>query len=82
MQTQKFWSTDRFPVVYQNNESIALMVDMESFEKIEIILDNLINRDSEAEDIFFLSSDILNKLINDSKSLPLSKNWRLELDEL
>ncbi len=43
MIAEKFWSKNQFPIIYENNQPKALIVDMKSFEKIEMILDNLMN---------------------------------------
>ncbi|MCP4112033.1 MAG: hypothetical protein GY749_41985 [Desulfobacteraceae bacterium] len=44
MMIEKLWSADLFPIVYENDKAKAVIVDMESFEKLEMILDNLVNR--------------------------------------
>ncbi len=82
MLIEKFWSGDRFPVVYENNEAKAVMVDMATFKKIGMILDNLMNRDTEAEDSLLESSDLLEKLVGEARETPPSNDWRGELDEL
>ncbi len=58
------------------------MVDVESFEKIELILDNLMNRDGETEDDFLAASGLLEKLVTEARKASLSDDWRAELDEL
>ncbi len=82
MITEKFWSKERFPVVYENNMAKAVMVDMVSFEKIEMILDNLINRAPEEEDNILSTSGILKNMLNEARNTMPSENWRAELDEL
>ena len=82
MLTEKFWSKDRFPVLYEDNEAKAVMVDMATFEKVEMILDNLMNRDAEAEDNLLRSSGLLEKLLNEARKTPPVKDWRSELEEL
>lgn len=81
MIAEKFWSKGRFPVVYENNEAKAVMVDMESFEKVEIILDNLMNRETESEDSLLRSSGLLRKLVNEARNASPSRGWRTGLDE-
>ena len=82
MLAERFWSEDRFPVVYEDNHPKAVMVDMETFEKIGMILDNLMNREAEAEDRLLSSSGLLEKLMSEAwKTMP-SQDWREELDEL
>ncbi len=58
------------------------MVDVESFEKIELILDNLMNRDGETEDNLLAASGLLEKLVTEAGKASLSNDWRTELDEL
>lgn len=45
--TEKFWSINRFPILYENNVPKAVMVDIESYKKIGMLLDNLMNRNPE-----------------------------------
>ena len=71
MLAERFWSEDRFPVVYEDNHPKAVMVDMETFEKIGMILDNLMNREAEAEDRL-LSSSSAAKHIPPSFAPPIS----------
>jgi len=82
MLAEKFWSKDRFPVVYENDEAKAVVVDMATFEKVEMILDNLMNREAEPEDSLLRSSGLLKKLVNEAQNTPPSGDWRAELDEL
>jgi hypothetical protein len=82
MLAQKFWSKDRFPVVYEHDHAKAVIVDIGSFEKIEMILDNLMNRESEDEDNLLVASGLLKELLNEAQTTPSSQNWRTELDEL
>ncbi len=57
-------------------------MDVESFEKIELILDNLMNRDGETEDNLLAASGLLEKLVAEARKASLSDDWRAELDEL
>jgi len=82
MLTEKFWSKDRFPVVYENNKPKAVIIDIKTFEKIDLILDNLINRDTESEDTLLTASGLLEKLIKEVRMSSPSEDWRAELDEL
>ncbi len=82
MLTEKFWSRDRFPVVYQNSEAKAVIVDTGTFEKIGMILDNLMNRESDSEDSLLRASGLLEKLVNEARKTSPGSDWRAELDEL
>ena len=79
---EKFWSKNRFPIVYQDNEPKAVMVDMDSFDKIELILDNLTLREAEPEDAFLVASGLLEKLVEEAKASPVSQDWVKDLDAI
>lgn len=82
MITEKFWSKDRFPVLYQDNEPKAVVVDMASFDKIELILDNLMHREAEPEDALLAASGVLDRLLDEAKESAPSEDWVKELDAL
>jgi len=82
MLAQKFWSKDRFPIVYEHDHAKAVIVDIGSFEKIEMILNNLISRESEDEDKLLAASGLLKELLNEAQTTLPSQNWRTELDQL
>jgi PHD/YefM family antitoxin component YafN of YafNO toxin-antitoxin module len=82
MITEKFWSKDRFPLVYENNEPKAVIIDMKTFEKIDLILNNLMNRETESEDRLLSASGLLEKLMKEAGKSSASEDWRAELDEL
>ncbi len=77
-----FWNRDRFPVVYEGNEAKAVLVDMISFAQIEIILDNLLNRDEEPEDAVLAASAVLQNLLVKVIQESPSTDWEQELHEL
>ncbi len=79
---EKFWSKNRFPIVYQDNEPKAVMVDMASFDKIELILDNLTRREAEPEDAFLAASGLLEKLVEEAKASPVSQDWVKDLNAI
>ncbi len=79
---EKFWARERFPIVYEKDEAKAILVDLESFEKIELILDNLINRDFEPEDGILAASVLFQKIVNGAKENKPAGDWRKELDEI
>lgn len=82
MAESAFWTIDRFPVLYENGKPKAVLVDMMSFAQIELIIDNLLNREEEAEDSLLAASAALRQLVAQAKSIPLSTDWERELDEL
>ncbi|MEZ4528841.1 MAG: hypothetical protein R2941_23260 [Desulfobacterales bacterium] len=82
MNNNMFWSEDCFPVVYEHSKPKAVMVDMESFQKIRLILDNLMNRDPETEDSILAASGLLEKLVRETENTLPCGHWERELDEL
>lgn len=75
--------SDSFPVIYERGKKRAVLVDIEIFEQLEMILDNLLNRKSEAEDKIIAEAEILKKIISKYQNSDiLNINWRKELDEL
>jgi len=81
MLAERFWSEDRFPVICEDNHPKAVM-DMETFEKIGMIPDNLMNRETEAEDRLPNSSGLLEKLVDEARKTPPTRDWRTEPDKL
>jgi hypothetical protein len=77
-----FWTMDRFPVVYEGDEVKAVLVDVTSFAQIELIIDNLLNREEEPEDAILAASGVLKQLIAQARQEPPSADWERELDEL
>ena len=82
MRARKIWSKDRFPIVYEHDQAKAVLVDIGSFEKIEMILDNLVNRESEDEDTLLAASGLLQGLLKEAQTTSPSQNWSTEFDEL
>jgi hypothetical protein len=80
MQAQSAWKLDSFPIVYEGGEAKAVIVDVASFAKIELILDNLINREPEPEDAMLLAS--VGKLLSQARKNSPSPDWRQELETL
>ena len=83
MEQQTFWIRERFPVVYEGTEAKAVLVDVDSFGQMEIIMDNLLNREEEPEDAVIAASKILQKVLRESRqTYSVSADWEQELDEL
>lgn len=80
--TSKIWNRERFPIIYEGNEAKAVLVDVISFAQIELILDNLFNREAEAEDAVLAASGILEQLLTDAQQELPSSDWEKELNEL
>ncbi|MEW5985613.1 MAG: hypothetical protein AB1791_03170 [Chloroflexota bacterium] len=77
-----FWTRDRFPVVYEGSTAIAVLVDMTSFSQLELILDNLLNREEEPEDAILGASSLLHNLVMQARTELPSTDWERELAEL
>ncbi len=83
MEQQVFWTRERFPVVYEGTEAKAVLVDVDSFAQMEIIMDNLLNREEEPEDAIIAASRLLQIVLKESRqSYFVSNDWEQELDEL
>lgn len=76
------WSVERFPVLSEAGKIKAVMVDIASFARIQLILDNLINRESEPEDAMLAASTTLKELIASAQQQAPSSDWESEFDEL
>lgn len=77
-----FWKLERFPVVYEQGKPKAVIVDVESFAQVELILDNLLNRESEPEDAVIAASLVLRQQLSKAREQTPSADWERELDEL
>ncbi len=82
MANTDFWTRDHFPIVYERGEAKAVLVDVASFAQIELIIDNLLNREEEPEDAILAASTVLKQLVAQARQEPASANWERELDEL
>lgn len=82
MLVQNFWSKSRFPIVYEHECEKAVLVDIDSFKKIETILDNLLNQDIEEEDRMLATSGLLEKLLDEVRTPSPAPHWRSQLDVL
>jgi len=77
-----FWSRDRFPVLYESGEAKAVLVDITSFAQMELIMDNLLNREEEPEHAILAASAVLERLVAQARQEPPSLDWERDLDEL
>lgn len=76
------WIRDRFPILYEGGEAKAVLVDITSFDEMELIIDNLLNREEEPEDAILAASAVLQRLVTQARQEPPSSDWERELDEL
>ena len=77
-----FWIRDCFPVLYESGEAKAVLVDITSFAQMELIMDNLVNREEEPEDAILAASAVLQRLVARARQEPPSPDWERDLDEL
>ena len=77
--SSNLWNRNRFPIVYEGDEAKAVLVDVESFTQIELILDNLFNREVEVEDAVLAASNILDQLITQAQKESPVLDWEKEL---
>ncbi|MFQ5811597.1 MAG: hypothetical protein ACE5I2_00155 [Anaerolineae bacterium] len=70
-----FWIRERFPVVYEEGKVKAFLVDAASFAQIELILENLLNREGEPEDTILAASAVLQRLAAQARQEPSSPDW-------
>jgi hypothetical protein len=82
MSVSNLWTRDRFPVVYEGGEPKAVLVDVATFEQVELILDNLLHRESEPEDAILVASGVLERLVARARQEHPTADWERELDEL
>ena len=82
MAERGFWTVEHFPVVYEGGEAKAVLVDMASYAQIELILDNLLNRESEPEDAILAASSSLRQLLDRGLAEAPTADWEDELNEL
>jgi len=82
MPKTNFWTMDQFPIVYEGGEAKAVLVDIASFAQIELIIDNLLNREKEPEDAILATSSVLRQLIARARRESPSADWERDFDEL
>jgi PHD/YefM family antitoxin component YafN of YafNO toxin-antitoxin module len=77
------WQIDQFPVLYEHGQPTAVVVDLETFKRLELILDNLLSREPEPEDDLIAESAELKRLIAhvqaEAKPMP---DWEQVINEL
>jgi hypothetical protein len=76
-----FWIRDHFPVLYEGGEAKAVLVDITSFAQMELIMDNLLNREEEPEDAILAASAVLQWLVAQARQETASPNWEEGYDD-
>ena len=78
MDEMTFWIQDHFPILYEGGEAKAVLVDITSFAQMELIMDNLLNREEEPEDAILAASAVLQRLVAQARQEPASPDWEEE----
>ncbi len=83
MTTTAVWNSKQFPTIYDGGRPTAVIVDIDSFEQIEVVMDNLLNRGAEPEDELIAQSAALQRLAEKvlATAEPLD-DWEKALEEL
>ena len=83
MQSVKTLSQHQYPVIYEHGKETAVVVDIDSFQKITLILDNLLNREQEPEDEIVAEAHALwQRMIQKAKTEDSASDWVTELYDL
>ncbi len=73
----------KFPILYENGEPTAVLVDIETFRRLQFLVDNWLNREAEPEDEIIAASDWLEATLEElGNRLEPSADWERELDAL
>jgi hypothetical protein len=83
MTTTAVWNSKQFPTIDDGGRPTAVIVDIDSFEQIEVVMDNLFNRGTEPEAELIAHSTALQRLAEKvlATAEPL-RDWEKALDEL
>jgi len=77
------WRADQFPVLYEHGQPKAVVVDLETFRRLELILDNLLYREPEPEDTLIAESTELKQLIAQVRAMATPMpDWKQVINEL
>ncbi|GIK58368.1 MAG: hypothetical protein HND44_17305 [Chloroflexi bacterium] len=83
MQQVKTLSQNQYPVIYEDGKETAVVVDIKSFQQIQLILDNLLNREQEPEDAIVAEAHILwQRMIQKAQAEDRPSDWVAELYDL
>lgn len=82
--TTTIFKEETFPIIYEKGKKKAVVMDIELFEKLEMILDNLLNRQPETEDEIISQSKFLKKIVAKYENIKSAGNidWKTKLNEL
>jgi hypothetical protein len=76
----------KFPIIFEQGQPKAVIVDIHKYREFELLVDNLINLREEDEDAILTESGILQKLVvkarQESRSSGERTTWEDEIDAL
>ena len=77
------WRPDQFPVLYEHGQPTAVVVDLDTFKRLELILDNLLSREPEPEDTLIAEAAELKQLIAQVQAVATPMpDWKQVINEL
>jgi len=77
------WQADQFPVLYEHGQPKAVVVDLETFKRLELILDNLLNCEPEPEDDIIAEAAELKQLVARVQAVAAPMpDWKQIINEL
>ena len=77
------WRANQFPILYEHGQPKAVVVDLETFKRLELILDNLLNRDLEPEDDLIAEVAELKELVAQVQAVATPMpDWKKVINEL
>lgn len=83
MQQIKTISQNQYPVIYEGGKETAVVMDIETFRQINLILDNLLNREQEPEDEIVAEAHALwQRMIQKAQTEDSASDWVAELYDL
>lgn len=73
-----------FPVVMEQGKPKAVLIDIAVLRQLQVIVDNLLNREAEPEDAVLATSEAFHRLLAkvEAETPTPSKDWRMELRAL
>jgi len=77
------WQLDQFPILYEHGQPTAVVVDLETFRRLELLLDNLFDREAEPEDALIAEAAGLKQLIAQVQAVATPMpDWKQAINEL
>ncbi len=76
-------SQNQYPIIYEGGKETAVVIDIETFQQINLILENLLNREAEPEDELIAATHALwQRMIQQAKTAEPATDWVTELYDL